>query len=113
SAEDLYWSPATRFVGEFIGRLNILEDPALRAGLESGEVLAIRPEHVALAEAGAHEGTVRRVAFLGNTMRLGVGAGDQEIEIEVHGRRRRLAVGDTIRFDLPADRICRLAAAPA
>lgn len=116
TAEDLYWSPETRFVGEFIGRLNILDDPDLRAGLDAGgndAVLAIRPEHVAIADSGSLEGTVHRVAFLGNTMRLGVETKGQDLEIEVHGRRRRLAVGDRVRFDLPPDRICRLAAAPA
>jgi len=116
TAEDLYWSPQTRFVGEFIGRLNILDTPALRAGIDTpsdGAVLAIRPEHVALSESGALEGTVQRVAFLGNTMRLGVETGGQDVEIEVHGRRRRLQVGDTVRYDFPADRVCRLAATPA
>jgi iron(III) transport system ATP-binding protein len=118
TAEELYWNPETRFVGEFIGRLNILDDPALRAGLEAAgadKVLAIRPEHVALTDTGALEGTVHKVAFLGNTMRLGVetqGHG-QGIEIEVHGRRKRLKVGDTVRFDLPADRVRELAASPA
>ncbi len=120
TAEELYWNPETRFVGEFIGRLNILDDPALRAGLEAAgadKVLAIRPEHVALTDTGALEGTVHKVAFLGNTMRLGVetqGHGQgQGIEIEVHGRRKRLKVGDTVRFDLPADRVRELAASPA
>jgi iron(III) transport system ATP-binding protein len=122
TAEELYWNPETRFVGEFIGRLNILDDPALRAGLESADankVLAIRPEHVALTDTGALEGTVQKVAFLGNTMRLGVETqgqgqeGGQGFEIEVHGRRKRLKVGDTVRFDLPADRVRQLSASPA
>ncbi len=113
SAEELYWDPATRFVGEFIGRINMLSSPDLCAGLDTtaGEtVLAIRPEHIVVADGGAHSGTVRNVAFLGNTMRLGVEAGGQDLEIEVHGRRRRMQVGDTVSFDLPADRVRRLAA---
>ena len=112
SAEELYWEPETRFVGEFIGRLNLLEAPALLAGLGShgqDTVLAIRPEHVALSNEGAHSGTVRSVAFLGNTMRLGVEASGQDLEIEVHGRRKRLNVGETVNFELPADRVRRLA----
>lgn len=112
TAEELYWEPATRFVGEFIGRINILNTPELRVGFDGapGETaLAIRPEHVILSEGGAHSGTVRKVAFLGNTMRLGVEAGGQEIEIEVHGRRRRMNVGDIVNFDLPADRVRQLA----
>ncbi|NRG18449.1 ABC transporter ATP-binding protein [Rhizobiales bacterium] len=112
TAEELYWEPATRFVGEFIGRINMLNSPQLRAGFDgsAGEAaLAIRPEHVVLSEGGAHSGKVRKVAFLGNTMRLGVEAGGQEIEIEVHGRRRRMNVGDTVTFDLPVDRVRRLA----
>lgn len=116
SAEELYWEPATRFVGEFIGRLNMIDDPALRTPIDGPSreaVLAIRPEHVALAESGAHRGTVRKVAFLGNTMRLAVETEGQAIEIEVHGRRDRVNVGDTVKFDLPADRVRRLAASPA
>jgi iron(III) transport system ATP-binding protein len=116
TAEELYWEPATRFVGEFIGRINMLDTPALRAGLDdlAGETaLGIRPEHVVLSESGAHSGKVRKVAFLGNTMRLGIEVEGQDMEIEVHGRRQRMDVGDTVNFDLPADRVRRLAASSA
>ncbi|MEJ8572295.1 ABC transporter ATP-binding protein [Microbaculum marinum] len=116
SAEDLYWEPATRFVGQFIGRLNIIEDPALRDRLGAGggaSVLAIRPEHVSVGPDGMFEGTVRKLAFLGNTMRLDVETSGQNMEIEIHGRREPLTVGDTIRFALPENRVRRLAASPA
>jgi iron(III) transport system ATP-binding protein len=115
TAEELYWEPTTRFVGEFIGRLNILEAPELRAaagGSEDDSVLAIRPEHVSVGDAGMLEGTIRKVAFLGNTMRLGIESATQSLEVELHGRRERLNVGDRIRFALPAERVRRLAAKP-
>jgi iron(III) transport system ATP-binding protein len=112
TAEELYWEPATRFVGEFIGRINMLHAPELLAGIDEQNnemALAIRPEHVLLSEEGTFNGIVQKVAFLGNTMRLGVEAGGQNIEIEVHGRRKRLNVGETVGFDLPANRIRKLA----
>ena len=114
TAEQLYWEPETRFVGEFIGRLNILDDPALRQGLSAeAPVLGIRPEHVSVGTDGAFEGTVRKLAFLGNTLRLSVETGEQTVEIELHGRREALKVGDRIRFSLPPDRVRQLAASPA
>jgi iron(III) transport system ATP-binding protein len=116
TAEDLYWEPETRFVGEFIGRLNIIEAPTLRdtlADSSGAAVLAIRPEHVVVGEGGTFEGTVRKLAFLGNTMRLEVDAPGQFMEIEIHGRREPISVGDRIRFALPEDRVRRLAASPA
>ncbi len=119
SADTLYWEPETRFVGEFIGRINIIEAPALRAAVpgEATGVLAIRPEHVVVlanGEAGeAVQGIVRKVAFLGNTRRVSVEAAGQLLELELHGGREAVSPGDTIRLALPADRVRRLADSPA
>jgi ABC-type Fe3+/spermidine/putrescine transport system ATPase subunit len=121
SADDIYWRPSTRFVGEFIGRINIL-DASWRTGLNGaaapdGEVLAIRPEHIRIVEGTTDEpvfeGTVRRAAFLGNTTRLVVEAeGGGKIEIEVHGTAKGLATGTRLRFALPRANLNRLAVAP-
>jgi iron(III) transport system ATP-binding protein len=122
SADDIYWRPSTRFVGEFIGRINILDAPSWRNGLNGaattdGDVLAIRPEHIRIVEGptdeAVFEGTVRRAAFLGNTTRLVVEAeaGDK-IEIEVHGTAKGLAIGTRLRFALPRASLNRLATAP-
>lgn len=127
-AEELYGRPATRFVGEFIGRLNLLDRERWQAVLPpSGGVadrlLAIRPEHVRLLEqvrqpAGADapgpvvEGTVRKVAFLGNMTRLVVEAGPGIVEIEIHGRAHRRRVGDRLHFTLPEEHLSAMSADP-
>ena len=127
-AEELYWQPATRFVGEFIGRLNILDGPAWRgrlrafgpmSGPDDGNVIAIRPEHVRLVEDGeapeepVFEGTVRYASFLGNTMRVLIEAEPGAVvEVELHGRRDRVQKGTRLRFILPRERLRRLAITP-
>jgi iron(III) transport system ATP-binding protein len=127
AADELYWQPATRFVGEFIGRLNILDGPSWRERLPSsgsndgpddGNVIAIRPEHVRLVESGEapeepiFEGTVRHSAFLGNTTRVLIEAENGgALEIEIHGRRDRVQKGARLRFVLPRERLRRLSAA--
>ena len=121
SADDVYWRPASRFVGEFIGRINILEASLWQSRLNSaavadGEVMAIRPEHVVIVEGmtdePVFEGTVQRAAFLGNKTRLLVDAeGGGRIEIEVHGTGQNLKTGSRLRFALPRASLSRMAAA--
>ncbi|MCL4767242.1 MAG: ATP-binding cassette domain-containing protein [Hyphomicrobiaceae bacterium] len=121
SADELYWRPATRFVGEFIGRLNVLDGAPWQGRLDgeaagAGEVLAIRPEHVRIVDDGGggepvFEGIVRRTAFLGNMTRILVETEGNALEIEVHGARKRLAQGELLRFELPRARLSRLGAA--
>ncbi|SMF41112.1 iron(III) transport system ATP-binding protein [Tistlia consotensis] len=122
-AQDLYRRPATRFVGEFIGRLNVLErerwgDLLPPAGDLSEALLAIRPEHVRLlaadeAPAGpVVEGRVRKVAFLGNMTRLLVEADAGLVEIEVHGPLQQGEVGETLRFVLPGEHLSAVSAGP-
>jgi ABC-type Fe3+/spermidine/putrescine transport system ATPase subunit len=53
---EIYDRPATRFVAEFVGRINLFE--------RDGGWTAVRPERVALG-AGPYSGTVRECAFLG------------------------------------------------
>jgi iron(III) transport system ATP-binding protein len=118
SADEIYWRPASRFVGEFIGRLNILEGPSWSGRLNgapvSGGAFAIRPEHIRVVEHSpadepVFEGTVRRVAFLGSTTRIVVETDGRLLEIEIHGGRKRLAQGDLVRFVLPREHLNRLA----
>ena len=56
SPADLYERPATKFVAEFVGRINLFEHP-------SGWI-AVRPERVELGH-GPHTGRVRECAYLG------------------------------------------------
>lgn len=54
---DLYERPATKFVAEFVGRVNLIARP-------EGGWLALRPEKLRLGE-GPHRGRVRECQYLG------------------------------------------------
>ena len=119
TADDLYHRPRTRFVAEFIGRTNVVEGVAVshdtvahggvRLRVAPGElepgarvVLSIRPHQVRLgasSDAGegtnALRGTVRRAAFLGDTI-------DYEIAIAGSDVLLRAAAAPTPRFEVGA-----------
>src|SRR5439155_3553707 len=119
SADDLYHRPRTRFVAEFIGRTNVVEGVAasrdtvtrgaLRLRVAPGElergarvVLSIRPHQVKLSTPGdaadatnALRGTVRRTAFLGDTV-------DYEVAIAGSDLVLRATAAPTPRFEVGA-----------
>ena len=119
TADDLYHRPRTRFVAEFIGRTNVVEGVAasrdtvtrgtVRLRVASGElepgarvVLSIRPHQLRLGAPGdatdatnALRGTVRRTAFLGDTV-------DYEIAIAGSDLVLRAAAAPTPRFEIGA-----------
>jgi iron(III) transport system ATP-binding protein len=73
---DLYLRPATRFVGDFVGRSNLLAfdtvrrlAPALLDGAAPDHVACIRPEDVAVIPGGSGA-QVHQVEFLGSVSRL-------------------------------------------
>ena len=75
---EIYERPATRFVAEFIGRMNFFSD--------GGRTLAIRPERAlmsaqATADGFARRGTVKQVLYLGGALeyRLALEGGERAI----------------------------------
>src|SRR5262249_4386798 len=86
SPREIYFTPANRFVAEFIGAANIIEAPiekghlVLPGGRQSVEgavdvpqaVAMIRPETIAIVEASAApvSGVVDSVSFIGDRQRL-------------------------------------------
>ncbi|GLX69467.1 ABC transporter ATP-binding protein [Paenibacillus glycanilyticus] len=65
--EDIYERPNSRFVADFIGAVNFLE------GMNGGEALAIRPEHVRLGlgqETGSYEAVIESLEFRGSFYRV-------------------------------------------
>jgi ABC-type Fe3+/spermidine/putrescine transport system ATPase subunit len=115
---ELYESPVSRFVAEFVGRMNVIRDIA-------GHALAgIRPERVELAGlAGSaaavdcRAGRVERCVFLGSITRVTVrldgngdsgAAGAQPVMLELAGRRDDLAPGMTLAIRIPAHALLRL-----
>jgi ABC-type Fe3+/spermidine/putrescine transport system ATPase subunit len=69
--EQLYRTPETGFVAQFLGGSNLITDPSVASRLAGqcasakGQVLAVRPEHLKPVAEGGVEGQVRSRQFLG------------------------------------------------
>jgi len=125
---DLYEMPVSRFVAEFVGRMNVIRD------IDGHALAGIRPERVELAglagiagsaaAADCRAGRVERCVFLGSITRVTVlldGDGEkgnaggnavaQPVTLELAGRRDDLAPGMALAIRIPADALLRLDAA--
>jgi iron(III) transport system ATP-binding protein len=123
SAAELYQRPATRFVAEFIGRMNVLQlddgsgaTPTL-AGvpirLPAGapprvRLVGLRPEDVEVVETGAPTenhvtGTVEKAVYLGSVTHVTLAVGQQRLLMEVRGPRRALARSALLTVRLPPE----------
>jgi putative spermidine/putrescine transport system ATP-binding protein len=89
---EIYERPRTRFVADFIGEINILE--------EAGRARALRPEKIRLVSDGIRvSGTVETANFLGGSTLLRVTTGDGRSLLvrETHaGERASRAPGDAV-----------------
>ena len=89
---EIYDRPASRYVADFIGEINILE--------ESGRARALRPEKIRLVSDGARvSGTVETANFLGGSTLLRVGTADGRSLLvrETHaGERASRMPGDAV-----------------
>jgi spermidine/putrescine ABC transporter ATP-binding subunit len=113
---ELYESPRTRFVAEFVGESNVLEGTAvtaaggtlvlltrrglrlpLRTGATAGETLTllVRPEKIALASDGDAlvEGEIAEAIYLGDATRYVVRAGDETLVV----KQQNLAAGAALK----------------
>jgi putative spermidine/putrescine transport system ATP-binding protein len=76
AAAEVYESPATRFVAEFVGTSNVIAGDAAQAILGSPAPVAVRPEKIAIAPRGAAQGelrvdaTVREIVYAGSQTRV-------------------------------------------
>ena len=124
SAFELYGKPVSRFVAEFIGRMNVLRLERGRngtaelagypiridgagAGLPpSGPILVgVRPEELVACQSdgGANRvtGAVEKVVFLGNVTRVTLAVADQRLMVELRGRAEGLERGAPLSVELP------------
>jgi putative spermidine/putrescine transport system ATP-binding protein len=100
---EIYERPATRFVAEFIGRMNFFA--------EGNRMIAIRPERARLAanrptEGFARPGKVKQVLYLGATLEyhLTFEGGERGlVEAPNDGNAPRLAAGDAVWFTAPRE----------
>jgi iron(III) transport system ATP-binding protein len=120
TATDLYHHPATRFVAEFIGRMNVLRldgpagaPPAL-AGAPlrlpaPARVVGIRPEDVerSAGGGGANEvvGTVQKAVFLGSVTHVTLAVGDQALLVALGGTEPAPERGAKMAVRLPPERL--------
>jgi iron(III) transport system ATP-binding protein len=121
SAVDLYTAPVTRFVAEFIGRINVIRldgdgrgEPCLAGAPIRGidgrpsQIIGIRPEDVEIvADASAVQdnvvtGRVDKVVYLGNFTRVTLDVGGQKIALEHRGGHDRLAPGEALSVKIPS-----------
>ena len=99
---EIYEKPATRFVAEFIGRMNFFT--------RDGRVLAIRPERAQLAlekpgSGFARRGTVRHVLYLGATLEYHLDLEGERALVEApnHGGAPKFRAGDAVWFSAPPE----------
>ncbi len=140
-AEDLYDRPHNEFVARFIGRANLLDGKLI--GIEAGKAavdvlgqtvivsgapqgskagdavrVMIRPERIAIAREGAHNGTgttgttgttgkVVTRTFLGEKTEYHVAVGEHSIQATLFGQSRAAAFvpGDVVQVIFPAENI--------
>lgn len=62
--QEIYKRPISRYVADFIGQMNFIDQP-------DGKVLAVRPENIHIVESGGDlEGVVRTVMLLGHFVEM-------------------------------------------
>ncbi|MCC6197285.1 MAG: putative 2-aminoethylphosphonate ABC transporter ATP-binding protein [Burkholderiales bacterium] len=136
---EIYQQPATRFVADFVGKMNFIEARAAGDGtLEAGAlklrvvapaaaagtvVLGFRPEEVSFRRApdgtSAWAARITGIEFLGAAWRatlLCPGLGGHEIHADFSardGRAFELQSGQDVFIDIPADRLHVFGSAPA
>jgi iron(III) transport system ATP-binding protein len=107
---DLYERPATRFVAEFIGRINLVR------GVAGRSLAGIRPEHVELVGGGEAPdrrlGRVERSVFLGSVTRVTLAVDGAPVMLELAGRRDDLAPGTAVAIRFPPEALMEIGEAP-
>ena len=82
---EVYESPATRFVAEFVGAANLLDGPATRHLTDGAECALLRPERIRLGnESGARAGgIVADSQYFGSFVRLRVDVDAASIAVDL------------------------------
>jgi iron(III) transport system ATP-binding protein len=111
-AVDLYERPASRFVAQFIGRMNVVRDA------HGNRIAGVRPEHIEVVDTTAdgpehRRGRVERCVFLGSVTRITLRIGDDAVVVELRGRREDLVPGSEVTIRIPGEALLRLDDAPA
>ena len=111
TARELYESPATPFVCQFVGAANEIGRNIGRAlGLDAGKQHFIRPEHVTLVKAGDTDGahaSVTDVDYLGSMTRLFLDVLGEPLQCLVlcDPSTENLDIGQDVKVNLACERI--------
>jgi putative spermidine/putrescine transport system ATP-binding protein len=99
---EIYEKPASRFVAEFIGRMNFFR--------KDGKTIAIRPERARLSREQpsngfARQGTVRNVLYLGATLEYHLDLQGERALVEApnDGAAQSFKAGDVVWFTAPRE----------
>jgi iron(III) transport system ATP-binding protein len=110
SPHEIYSSPRSRFVADFVGVSNLLEAAAVgallpdllqRQPVDGSHLLALRPEDIRLRKVDKAEAQVTGITFLGNISRIAVRWRDTDLVAEMH-RHFDIAVGDSVVMEVDA-----------
>ena len=106
-AVELYEQPCSRFVAEFVGRMNLVRD------IHGHRLAGVRPEHIELVDIGGgaqdhYRAEVDRCVFLGGTTRLTLHVDGQRVTLDLRGRRDDLRPGVQVAIRIPASALLRI-----
>ncbi|QEI07421.1 ABC transporter ATP-binding protein [Pigmentiphaga aceris] len=108
--QQLYDTPHTRFVANFMGHSNLLPATWLRGAapqllqaagrsIADGEEACVRPERIGLQVQSGADATVTDISFLGNVKRVGVAWRNRQLLAEVPARMP-VTVGDQVNVNI-------------
>ncbi len=103
--QEIYDQPATRFVAGFIGICNFVSAAAL--GLSGGDI-GFRPEDANFTSGkGTVSGTLEAITYRGAVTHYYVRLSSGENIVVADDEPHDVKTGDTVTFDIPADRLIR------
>ena len=103
--QEVYQSPSTRFVADFVGSSNVLP-PELSAQLGGAQKWSsLRPEAISISEETSAKvsGTVKGIRYLGSTNRVTFAIGETEISATFSANVQLPEQGQTVGLSWPDD----------
>jgi putative spermidine/putrescine transport system ATP-binding protein len=109
---EVYDTPATRFVAQFVGAANVLEG-AVAQRLAGHAAAMLRPERITLggAEGARGSGTVSEVQYFGSFTRLRINLGDTPLQADLPAGTAAPLAGHTVHLHWDARAVHALAGA--
>lgn len=100
--KEIYRTPKSRFVADFVGSSNVLAPETTAALGGPKKWSSLRPEDVTLSSDGPHTAVVSGLNFLGASTRLALQLNDTRINILLPSGADVPEIGQTVRFTFEA-----------